>query len=118
MRLFAALLAVAGCSYFAVHGPPASYDPKTVTCTDSDLVPSIDSLTGVLAIAGAVGGEITVEATSHTVNNYELFYGLPLLVAGIVYLVAAGNGTDKVEKCTAAKAGETRGCDGCPAEIP
>jgi len=116
MRALVALLTA--CSFVAVHGPPATYDPKTVQCTDSDLVPSIDSVAGVLAIAGAVGGEITVQETSHKVDNYELLYGLPLLVAGIVYLVAASKGTDKVEKCNAVKQGETTGCDGCPARVP
>jgi uncharacterized membrane protein YqgA involved in biofilm formation len=111
-------LALAGCSLFAVQGLPESYNATTVTCTESDLVPSLDAVGGVLAIAGAVGGEFVTQLTDHTVSHYELFYGLPLVVVGIVYLVAAGKGTAKVQRCRAVKLGETDDCDGCPAGIP
>lgn len=113
-----ASLLTASCSFVAVHAPPSTYDPRNVSCTDSDVVPSIDSAVGVLAVAGAIGGEIVVDTTSHTVDNYELVLGLPLLVVGITYLVAASKGTGKVEACHQAKAGETTGCDGCPARVP
>jgi hypothetical protein len=120
MRLAAcaALLALGSCSFFAVHAPPAQYDPKTLDCTDSDVLPSIDSAAGVLAIAGAAGGEIVTQAGVEHVDNYELIYGLPLIVIGIVYLVAASHGTDKVEQCKAIKQGDNIGCDGCPERVP
>jgi hypothetical protein len=112
------LLALASCSFFAVHGPPQTYDPKTVTCTDSDVVPSIDSVTGVLALSTAVGGEFVTQLTDHKLDHYELVMGLPLVVVGIVFLVAANHGTHAVQRCRAIKLGETDDCDGCPAAVP
>jgi hypothetical protein len=111
-------LALGSCSFFVVKGPPNEYVPATVECTDSAVVPSIDAAGGVFAIAGAVGGEVVTQLTDHKVAHYELFYALPLVVAGIVYLVASGHGTDKVQSCRAAKQGESVGCDGCPARVP
>jgi hypothetical protein len=125
-----ALLALAAsvvgssCSFFAVNGPPASFDPKTVDCTDSDVVPSIDSALGVLAIGYAGAGEVVVHATNDKLppttlsDHYELAYGLPLLIIGGIFLYAASRGTNHVEQCHAAKHGETTGCDGCPAQVP
>jgi hypothetical protein len=120
MRLAAcaALLALGSCSFFAVHGPPAQYEPKTLDCTDSDVVPSIDSAAGVLAIAAAAGGEIVTQAGVEHVDNYELIYGIPLIIVGIVYLVAASRGTDKVEACRSAKQVDNVGCDGCAERVP
>jgi hypothetical protein len=111
-------LALASCSLFTVHGPPQTYDPKTVTCTDSDLVPSIDSIAGVLALSTAVGGEFVTQLTDHKLDHYELVMGLPLVVVGIVYLVSASQGTHAVQRCRAIKTGETDDCDGCPAGVP
>ena len=111
-------LALGGCSFFLVKGPPNEYVPATVQCTDSDVIPSIDAAGGVFAIAGAVGGEFVTRLTDHKVEHYELFYALPLVVAGIVYLVASGRGTEKVQNCRAAREGESVGCDGCPARVP
>jgi len=101
-----------------VHGPESSTPPSD--CTDSDLVPSVDTAAGVLAVAGAIGGEIADHLVSHPVSHYELIIGLPALVVGITYLIAASKGTDRVERCQAAKQnhGEVRGCDGCQWEIP
>nr|HEX4314292.1 hypothetical protein [Kofleriaceae bacterium] len=118
MRLVAAVAALAGCSFVAVQGPPPEYDAKTVTCTDSDVVPSIDSAAGVLAIAAAAGGEIVTQAGVEHVDNYELIYGIPLIIVGIVYLVAASRGTDKVEACRSAKQVDNVGCDGCAERVP
>jgi hypothetical protein len=107
------------CSFFLVHGPAAGSGAGSATeCTDSDLVPAIDSAAGVLAIAGAGGGEIVTRETSDKVHDYELFYGLPLIIAGIVYFIAASRGTHRVEQCRAIKQGETTGCDGCPERVP
>ena len=117
-RSVAFVLSLAGCSFVLVHAPPATYDPKTVTCTDSDVVPSVDSAAGVLAIATAVGGEFVTQLTDHKLEHYELVMGLPLVVAGIIYFVSAHHGTDAVQRCTAIKQGETDDCDGCPAGVP
>jgi hypothetical protein len=118
VRTLGLVLALGGCSFFLVKGPPNEYVPATVQCTDSDVVPSIDAVGGVFAIAGAVGGEFVTQLTDHKVDHYELFYALPLVVAGIVYLVASSHGTEKVTSCRAAKEGESVGCDGCPARVP
>lgn len=113
-----ALVLCASCSFVAVHGPEASEPPTR--CTDSDVVPSIDSVAGTLAVSGAIGGELADRLASHPMDHYELVLGLPLLVAGITYLIAASSGTDKVERCRAAKQqqGEPRGCDGCEWQVP
>jgi hypothetical protein len=110
----------ASCSYIAVHGPVegAGSDGKPVECTDSDVVPAIDSGIGALAIGGAIAGEIVTNYTSDKVNNYELVLGLPLVLVGIAYFIAANHGTHKVEQCRAVKQGETTGCDGCPERVP
>jgi hypothetical protein len=118
LRSVGVSLALSGCSFFLVKGPPETYDRGTVSCTTSDVVPAIDSLAGVLALSGAVTGEVVTQATEHKVEHYELYYALPLIVTGIVYLVAASHGTGKVTECHAAKEGETIGCDGCPARVP
>jgi hypothetical protein len=121
--VLACILALAGssCSYVFVHAPdPTAPDPRATarTCTDSTLVPSIDAAVGVLAIAGAGGGEIVDHETSHTMHDYELIVGLPLLVVGIAYLVAASHGNAAVETCHAANEGQLRGCDGCSPGVP
>jgi hypothetical protein len=91
----ACALLTASCSYVFVHAPdPAMADTQAAarSCTDSTLVPSIDAIAGVLAIAGAGAGEVIDHETSHTVHDYELVIALPLLVVGIAYLVAASHG--------------------------
>ena len=119
-----AAVVASSCSFFAVDGPPPSYDSHTVPCTDSDVVPAIDSAAGVLAIGYAGAGEIITHATNDKLpptalsDHYELLYGLPLLLVGAVYLYAASRGTSRVEQCHAAKHGEATGCDGCPAQVP
>ncbi|HEY1559182.1 MAG TPA: hypothetical protein VGF94_30380 [Kofleriaceae bacterium] len=113
-----ALAACAGCSFFAVHGPETTTKPAD--CTDSDLVPSLDSVAGVLLVAGAVGGEIADRLASHPVSHYELVIGLPALAAGITYLISASRGTGAVERCRSAKdnSGVPRDCDGCTWTVP
>ena len=81
-------------------------------------MPSIDAATGALALAGAAGGEIVDHFTSHTVHDYELVVGLPLVVVGITYLIAASHGNNAVEACQAASEHQLRGCDGCAPDIP
>jgi hypothetical protein len=114
-----ALVACTSCSFFAVHGPNPAHAGagSDIQCTDDSTFPALDAIAGALAIGGAVGGEI-VDQTSHPIHRYELYYGLPALVAGVVLLVSATMGTHKVDACQAVKQGETRGCDGCPADVP
>jgi uncharacterized membrane protein len=116
-----ALAAWSGCSWFFVHVPDrTTADPQATarTCTDSSLVPSIDAAAGVLALAGAGGGEIVDHLTSHSIHDYELVLGLPLVVVGIVYLIAASHGNDAVEACRAASTNSLRDCDGCAPAVP
>jgi hypothetical protein len=87
------------------------------SCTESSVLPALDAIVGALAIGGAVGGEV-VDQTSHPIHRYELYYGLPALVLGIVLLVSADTGTNRVEACQTVKHGQPRGCDGCPDDIP
>jgi hypothetical protein len=117
MWLALAFLACTGCSFFAVHGPSPTASGTDASCTSDGTLPALDAVAGALAIAGGVGGEI-VDQTSHPIHRYELYYGLPAVVLGIVLLVSASNGTDKVESCQAVKTNTDRGCDGCPAGIP
>jgi hypothetical protein len=116
-----ALVLCASCSFVAVHGPTATNYGAKSTCTESDLIPAIDAVAGALLVAGAIGGEIADHVASKPLaSNYELVIGLPALVVGITYLVAAAGGTSKVSTCQATKRGLTdeRGCDGCPAALP
>ncbi|HEY1816571.1 MAG TPA: hypothetical protein VGG74_29695 [Kofleriaceae bacterium] len=119
LALVASVSCMMGCSFFAVHGPTQAADGSAsdTSCTQSGTIPALDAIVGALAIGGSVGGEI-VDQTSHPIHRYELYYGLPALIAGIVLLYSASSGTDKVEACQAVKTGETRGCDGCPADVP
>jgi len=114
----AGLLAfLASCSFVAVKGPQST--SKDVTCTDSDVIPALDAVAGALLISGAIGGEIADHLSAHPIDHYELIIGLPALVAGIVYVVAASHGTDKVSACQRVRHGdEPRDCDGCPAPVP
>jgi hypothetical protein len=112
------LACCASCSFFLVNGPDPSAATKDVSCTDSDTIPAIDAIVGTIGIAGAIGGEIANQVSSHPIHHYELFIGLPALVAGIAFLASTSNGTGKVEACKAAKVGQVRGCDGCPDDIP
>ena len=119
MRWTLAILLCHACSYAGVNGPTGETTPTTiVSCTDSDVFPAIDSLIGVLAIAGSVGGEIADHLATNPIDHFELYIGLPALVTGIIYLMSASSGTDKVEACQAAKQQQVRGCDDCPAVIP
>ena len=113
-----ALVACAGCSFFAVHGPETTTKPAD--CTDSDLVPSLDSVAGALLVAGAIGGEVADHLASHQIAHYELVLGLPALAVGITYLISASHGTSAVERCRSAREnrGVARDCDGCTWTVP
>ena len=107
MRVLAAL-ALAGCSFIGVQGPGALPDPAPppdqIRCTTSDFLPSIDAFGGAAAMAAAVGGVI-IEHTSETgaPHDFTKYYMTPLVVAGIIYFVAASKGTHRVEQCQVAK---------------
>jgi hypothetical protein len=119
LAFVSSLFACASCSFFAVRGPidnPGTGSADT-SCTESSTIPALDAIVGALAIGGAVGGEV-VDQTSHPIHRYELYYGLPALVLGIVLLVSANSGTNRVEACQEAKQGQQRGCDGCSDAIP
>jgi hypothetical protein len=120
LAFVSSLLACASCSFFAVRGPIDTSGGGSATdtsCTESGTIPALDAIVGALAIGGAVGGEV-VDQTSHPIHRYELYYGLPALVLGIVLLVSANTGTDRVQACQDSKSGQQRGCDGCSDAIP
>jgi len=59
---------------------------------------------GAAALAVAGGGFI-VEQTSSTgdLHNFTKYYAGPLVVASIIYFIASGYGTNRVEACREAK---------------
>ena len=81
-------------------------------------MPALDAIVGALALGGAVSAAKWSIRTSHPIHRYELYYGLPALVLGIVLLISANTGTNRVEECQTVKHGQPRGCDGCPDDIP
>jgi len=116
-RAVLATVLCASCSFFAVKGPQTR--SRDATCTESDVIPSLDAVAGGLLVAGGLVGEIFDHISAHPIAHYELVIGLPALAVGITYLVAAARGTDRVSTCQAVKRGQAlRGCDGCPAEVP
>ena len=103
MRGVAIVALVSGCSFFAVKGPTQHTelitDPSAVTCTDSDLVPSLDGIGGALAIAAAGGGVILQHTRDDgTPKHFDLYFAPALLAAAIVYWSSASYGTNRVEQ--------------------
>lgn len=113
-----ALVACVGCSFVGVHGPAVDPQASSATCTQSDLLPSIDAVVGTIGVAGALGGELADHLSGHPMHNFELIVALPALVAGIAFLTSASHGTDRVEACRALREGPQRGCDGCEPAVP
>ena len=109
VRPLVALVCATGCSFVGVRGPahvgsePAA-DPSTVHCTDTDALPALDAVGGAAALAVAGGGFI-IEQTSSTgdLHNFTKYYAGPLVVASIIYFIASGYGTNRVEQCREAK---------------
>ncbi len=104
MRAALVIVLAAGCSFIGVRGPSAPTeliaDPSQVRCTDSDLLPALDSLGGVAAIAAA-GGGIVLQHTSNdgTPRHFDLIYAPILLAVSIAAWSSASFGTNRVEHC-------------------
>jgi hypothetical protein len=105
--LLAAALALPGCSFALVRGPSSTVDlasPAATHCTESGFFPGLDALTGALALAGSVTGVIVEHtSTDGRPKDFGLYYGLPLVALGIVYLASATFGTNRIEDCVEVK---------------
>jgi hypothetical protein len=107
MRSIALLALLAtGCSFFAVHGPAQRVevlpsDGQPLKCTESGLVPVIDTAGGVAAVSIATAGVI-LEQTSDDgkPENFTKYYAGPLVLAAIAYFVSATHGNTRVTWCT------------------
>jgi hypothetical protein len=105
VRVLVALVCASGCSFVGVRGPSTgshepARDPSSVHCTDTDALPALDAVGGAAALAVAGGGFI-IEQTSSTgdLHNFTKYYAGPLVLASIIYFIASGYGTDRVEHC-------------------
>jgi hypothetical protein len=103
-----ALLALlgSGCSFFAVRGPSQRIDVlpsdgQPIKCTESILIPTLDTAGGVAAVSIA-GIGVLVEQTSEDgkPENFTRYYAGPLALAAIAYFVAATYGNTRVTWCT------------------
>jgi len=107
MRWASLLLAVSatGCSFFLVKGPSQRVDVigegADRKCTETSIVPVVDVAGGLAAAAAAVGGVI-LEQTSDDgePENFGKYYAGPLVVASIVYFVAASRGNSRTTWCS------------------
>lgn len=105
VRALVAFVCATGCSFVGVRGPASgssepARDPSSVHCTDTDALPALDAVGGAAALAVAGGGFI-IEQTSSTgdLHNFTKYYAGPLVVASIIYFIASGYGTNRVERC-------------------
>ena len=107
-----------GCSFVGVRAPTqtepfdasgAPLDPKTIKCTDSDILPAIDALGGAAALAVA-GGGVILEHTSDdgSPQHFTAYYMTPLIAVAVAYFYAAQWGTDRVSRCTDLKEATTK----------
>jgi hypothetical protein len=90
-------LALSGCSFAFVHGPPPQPQPPT-DCTDHYVVPAIDAAIMALALTGAVYLATTDDGGMAP---------LAVLVEGSIALgfgVSAIRGVTKVKRCRRARA--------------
>jgi hypothetical protein len=104
-----ALVLVAGCSFVGVRGPTRAItdspgDPRSIKCSESDVLPALDALAGAAAL-GVMGGGILLEKTSEDgePENFTLYYAGPALAVAIVYFWSASYGTTRVSRCTEIK---------------
>src|SRR5262245_27102021 len=100
-----ALLAT-GCSFFLVHGPSERIDVLPterghVDCTESGVIPLVDTVAGIAAITTA-GVGILVEQTSDDgkPQHFTAYYAAPIAAAAIAYFIPASRGNTKVTWCS------------------
>lgn len=107
-----------GCSFIGVKGPSQTepydsaghpLDPKSIRCTDSDLLPAVDALGGAAALAVA-GGGVIIEHTSDdgSPQHFTAYYMTPLIAVAIAYFWAGSWGTDRVSRCVDLKEATTK----------
>jgi hypothetical protein len=109
MRITAAIVAVlCGCSFVGVRGAaetvdPAS-DPRSIRCTESQVLPTIDAIGGTGALVAAGAGVIIEQASDDgDLENFSLYYAGPLLAVAITYWVSASIGNKRITRCTELK---------------
>lgn len=108
VRPLLAIVCATGCSFVGVKGTthmgsePAA-NPAALDCTDTDTLPAIDALGGAAALAAAGGGFIIEETSSSELQNFHKYYLGPLVAVSIIYFIATSYGTNRVERCRAAK---------------
>jgi len=100
-----ALLAT-GCSFFLVHGPSERIDVLPtergrVDCTESGVIPLVDTIGGIAAITSA-GVGVLVEQTSDDgkPEHFTAYYAAPLAAVAIAYFISASRGNTKVTWCS------------------
>ena len=99
MRLVV-LLAVAGCSYVNVKGPPTAYPGQEVEldCTITTTVPELD-------VGGAIGSALLGSFGTYRLavgSHYEGVFLAPLLFVGVLDAISAYYGFRDVRRCKAA----------------
>jgi hypothetical protein len=103
-----ALLALlgTGCSFFAVRGPSQRVevlpsDGTIIKCTESGLLPVLDTAGGVAAVSVAVAGVIAEQTSDDgDPENFTRYYAGPLALAAIAYFISATYGNTRVTWCT------------------
>jgi hypothetical protein len=107
VKALLAIVCASGCSFFGVRAPNVvGSDPPinpSIDCTDSDTLPSIDAVGGAAALAVAGGGFIIEQTETNTLHNFTKYYMGPLVAVALVYFIATGYGTNRVERCRAVK---------------
>lgn len=104
--LVLAALAATGCSFFLVKGPAERIDVlpadrARVDCTESAVVPTVDTVAGMVAITSA-GVGILLEQTSDDgePENFTKYYAGPLVAVAIAYFISASRGNTRVTWCS------------------
>ena len=116
--IIAVLSSSTGCSFVGVRGPKLTepvdaagnpIDPKTIHCTESDILPALDALGGAGALAVA-GGGIILEKTSDdgSPKHFTAYYAGPLVALAVLFFYSASFGTDRVSRCTELKESKTQ----------
>jgi hypothetical protein len=99
-----AAVGATGCSFFLVKGPAERVDilpGARVECTESGVVPLVDTFGGLVAITTS-GVGILLEQTSDNgePENFTRYYAGPLAAVAIAYFIAASRGNTRVTWCS------------------
>jgi hypothetical protein len=107
--LVLAVSLLAACSFATVTGPRTT-PGKYLECTASRTAPIADLVTGSVIVATGLGiayYDRRIEDDGETgIKTYAIT--LPLIAAGVVFLVASQYGASRVTSCRAARAADRR----------